>query len=53
MGTLLDEQNFGNECGNVSIMGCILQVLSWMDRILAMNVAMQIFLCVFYGYSFG
>jgi hypothetical protein len=21
MGTLLDEQNFGNECGNVSIMG--------------------------------
>jgi hypothetical protein len=37
-GTLLDGQNFSNECGNVNIYGCILWVLFWMDReILAMN----------------
>jgi hypothetical protein len=40
MGTLLDEQNFGNECGECEYYGCILWVLFWMDRILAMNVAM-------------
>ncbi len=39
MGTLLDGQNFSNECGNVNIYGCILWVFFWMGReILAMNV---------------
>jgi hypothetical protein len=38
-GTLLDGQNFSNECGNVNIYGCILWcTLLDGQRILAMNV---------------